>query len=91
MARLEDYIDLSKYPNLAPEHKDALNDMMHGAMDDEVPSWFQAHCTTMFELIASGCERTEEIIARAKMQGVRGSLAEWDVMGLPPDDLEESA
>lgn len=91
MARLEDYIDLSQYPNLTPEHKDVLREMMHGATDTDAPKWFQAHCTTVFELLASGCERTEEIIAQAKMQSVRGSISENDYMGYPADDLEESA
>jgi predicted SAM-dependent methyltransferase len=94
--QLSDYIDLSKYPNLTPEHRIALEEMLNGATDAKVPVWFQAHCEAMFNYIESGCERTEELIAQAYERGNRNPAYDGDMVGdwLDADDYsdyEESA
>lgn len=91
--QLSDFIDMTRFPNLTPEHRIALEDMMNGATDDDMPVWFQAHCETIFNLLESGCERTEEIIAQAFERGNRNPAYDGDMVGewLDSDDYDKSA
>lgn len=77
--------------DIPDSHIELLWMLWQGAIDKDRPNWSRRECELFFEYLADGnCDvmlRAEE--ARAMIN--RGSQADWDYMGLPPDELDASA